>query len=92
MVERAVASDVGDPASPHWITPVSSFAWYRYALSAGMVPPAQTEPPSISIWGRMQLGWLTPGDDLAIVDFAYTPAIPNVEGLVYTTAEGAMLA
>lgn len=28
----------------------------------------------------------------AIVDFAYDPAIPNVEGLVYTTAEGAMLA
>lgn len=28
----------------------------------------------------------------AIVDFAYDPAIPNVEGLVYNTAEGAMLA
>lgn len=28
----------------------------------------------------------------AIVDFAYDPAIPNVEGLVYATAEGAMLA
>lgn len=28
----------------------------------------------------------------AIVDFAYTPAISNVEGLVYTTAEAAMLA
>lgn len=27
-----------------------------------------------------------------IVDFAYDPPIPNVEGLVYTTAEGAMLA
>jgi basic membrane protein A len=28
----------------------------------------------------------------AIVDFAYDPPIPNVEGLVYATAEGAMLA
>ncbi|MGH2383548.1 MAG: BMP family ABC transporter substrate-binding protein, partial [Candidatus Limnocylindria bacterium] len=28
----------------------------------------------------------------AIVDFAYDPALPNVEGLVYNTAEGAMLA
>ena len=28
----------------------------------------------------------------AIVDYAYDPAIPNVEGLVYATAEGAMLA
>ncbi len=28
----------------------------------------------------------------AIVDFAYDPAIPNVEGLVYSTAEAAMLA
>jgi basic membrane protein A and related proteins len=28
----------------------------------------------------------------AIVDFAFDPPIPNVEGLVYTTAEGAMLA
>jgi basic membrane protein A len=28
----------------------------------------------------------------AIVDFAYDPAIPNVEGLVYNTAEAAMLA
>jgi basic membrane protein A len=28
----------------------------------------------------------------SIVDFAYDPAIPNVEGLVYATAEGAMLA
>lgn len=28
----------------------------------------------------------------AIVDYAYDPAIPNVEGLVYSTAEGAMLA
>lgn len=28
----------------------------------------------------------------AIVDFAYTPAIPNTEGLVYATNEGAMLA
>jgi basic membrane protein A len=28
----------------------------------------------------------------AIVDYLYDPAIPNVEGLVYTTAEGAMLA
>jgi basic membrane protein A len=28
----------------------------------------------------------------AIVDFAYDPAIPNVEGLVYATNEGAMLA
>ena len=28
----------------------------------------------------------------AIVDFAYDPAIPNVEGLVYTTNEAAMLA
>ena len=28
----------------------------------------------------------------AIVDFAYDPALPNVEGLVYNTAEAAMLA
>lgn len=28
----------------------------------------------------------------AIVDFAYDPALPNVEGLVYATAEAAMLA
>jgi basic membrane protein A len=28
----------------------------------------------------------------AIVDFAYDPVIPNVEGLVYSTAEAAMLA
>jgi len=33
-----------------------------------------------------------PDTRFAIVDFAYDPAIPNVEGLVYTTAEGAMLA
>ncbi|MBI3752323.1 MAG: BMP family ABC transporter substrate-binding protein [Chloroflexi bacterium] len=33
-----------------------------------------------------------PNTRFAIVDYAYTPAIPNVEGLVYTTAEGAMLA
>ena len=33
-----------------------------------------------------------PNIRFAIVDFAYDPAIPNVEGLVYTTAEGAMLA
>jgi basic membrane protein A len=28
----------------------------------------------------------------AIVDYAYDPAIPNIEGLVYSTAEAAMLA
>jgi basic membrane protein A len=33
-----------------------------------------------------------PDTRFAIVDFAYDPAIPNVEGLVYSTAEGAMLA
>ena len=33
-----------------------------------------------------------PDTRFAIVDFAYDPAIPNVEGLVYATAEGAMLA
>jgi basic membrane protein A len=33
-----------------------------------------------------------PDTRFAIVDFAYDPAIPNVEGLVYNTAEGAMLA
>ncbi|MCJ7712518.1 MAG: BMP family ABC transporter substrate-binding protein [Chloroflexi bacterium] len=32
-----------------------------------------------------------PGIRFAIVDFAYDPAIPNVEGLVYTTSEAAML-
>jgi basic membrane protein A len=33
-----------------------------------------------------------PDIHFAIVDFAYDPAIPNVEGLVYSTAEAAMLA
>ncbi len=33
-----------------------------------------------------------PDTRFAIVDFAYDPALPNVEGLVYSTAEGAMLA
>ena len=33
-----------------------------------------------------------PDTRFVIVDFAYDPAIPNVEGLVYTTNEGAMLA
>ena len=33
-----------------------------------------------------------PDTRFAIVDFLYDPAIPNVEGLVYATAEGAMLA
>ena len=33
-----------------------------------------------------------PDTRFAIVDFAYDPAIENVEGLVYATAEGAMLA
>jgi basic membrane protein A len=33
-----------------------------------------------------------PGTRFAIVDFAYDPALPNVEGLVYTTSEAAMLA
>jgi basic membrane protein A and related proteins len=33
-----------------------------------------------------------PDTRFAIVDFAYDPAISNVEGLVYSTAEGAMLA
>jgi len=33
-----------------------------------------------------------PDTRFAIVDFAYDPALPNVEGLVYNTAEGAMLA
>jgi basic membrane protein A len=33
-----------------------------------------------------------PDTRFAIVDFAYDPALPNVEGLVYATAEGAMLA
>jgi len=33
-----------------------------------------------------------PDTRFAIVDFAYDPAIPNVEGLVYSTAEAAMLA
>jgi len=33
-----------------------------------------------------------PDTRFAIVDFAYDPAFPNVEGLVYSTAEGAMLA
>ena len=33
-----------------------------------------------------------PDTRFAIVDYAYDPAIPNVEGLVYNTAEGAMLA
>jgi basic membrane protein A len=33
-----------------------------------------------------------PDTRFAIVDFAYDPPIPNVEGLVYATAEGAMLA
>jgi basic membrane protein A and related proteins len=32
-----------------------------------------------------------PNTRFAIVDFAYTPALPNVEGLVYNTAEAAML-
>ena len=32
-----------------------------------------------------------PDTRFAIVDFAYTPAIANVEGLVYSTNEGAML-
>jgi basic membrane protein A len=32
-----------------------------------------------------------PNIRFAIVDFAYDPAIPNVEGLVYNTAEAAML-
>ena len=32
-----------------------------------------------------------PGTRFAIVDYAYDPAIPNVEGLVYTTSEAAML-
>ena len=32
-----------------------------------------------------------PNVRFAIVDFAYDPAIPNVEGLVYTTNEAAML-
>ncbi len=32
-----------------------------------------------------------PGIRFAIVDYAYDPAIPNVEGLVYTTSEAAML-
>jgi basic membrane protein A and related proteins len=33
-----------------------------------------------------------PNIRFAIVDFAYDPALPNVEGLVYSTNEGAMLA
>jgi len=33
-----------------------------------------------------------PDTRFAIVDYAYDPAIPNVEGLVYATAEAAMLA
>lgn len=33
-----------------------------------------------------------PDTRFAIVDFAYDPALPNVEGLVYTTNEAAMLA
>lgn len=33
-----------------------------------------------------------PATRFAIVDFAYDPAIPNVEGLVYSTNEAAMLA
>jgi basic membrane protein A len=33
-----------------------------------------------------------PGTRFAIVDYAYDPALPNVEGLVYNTAEAAMLA
>ena len=33
-----------------------------------------------------------PDTRFAIVDFAYDPALPNIEGLVYATAEGAMLA
>jgi len=33
-----------------------------------------------------------PNIRFAIVDYAYDPAIPNTEGLVYSTAEGAMLA
>lgn len=33
-----------------------------------------------------------PNIRFAIVDFAYDPALPNVEGLVYSTAEAAMLA
>ncbi len=33
-----------------------------------------------------------PNTRFAIVDYAYDPALPNVEGLVYTTNEAAMLA
>lgn len=33
-----------------------------------------------------------PDTRFAIVDFAYDPALPNVEGLVYSTADAAMLA
>jgi basic membrane protein A and related proteins len=33
-----------------------------------------------------------PNQRFAIVDFAYDPVLPNVEGLVYSTAEAAMLA
>ena len=33
-----------------------------------------------------------PDTRFAIVDYAYDPALPNVEGLVYNTAEAAMLA
>src|SRR3989442_8932401 len=28
------------------MTPVSSFAWYKYAVSTGITPPLQIEPPS----------------------------------------------
>ena len=37
-------------------------------------------------------GEANPNVRFAIVDFAYDPAIPNVEGLVYATNEAAMLA
>ena len=41
--------------------------WSLMSSGSWIGQPAQTQPADMSIWGRYSLGWLNPGDNMAIV-------------------------
>jgi immune inhibitor A len=42
--------------------------WSLMSSGSWIGRPAQTQPSGISPWGKMVLGWLKPGDNLAVTD------------------------
>jgi immune inhibitor A len=41
--------------------------WSLMSSGSWLGRPAQTQPSDMSIWGRYALGWLTPGENMAVV-------------------------